>query len=225
MGLDVSVGDEYIGKVGSYGWCGAFLVEIGDKLEGGDSGSRYPFIQTNLPLSGEHTPEEAGRLLKELIEIKRGLKRTSYPTLMALKNGRLIRQRESYGHDTFMSGWSVSLGVCPDGVFFELYQIEGEKKLELPTDGIRQRYTGDKPYIGYFTSIKNAGRHYVGTYQDGRTRIIEYELERVLRWFSNRADEYVVGQVNSAKVFGHVTRVLQKACRTSIKTKKPIIYC
>jgi len=225
MGLDIMVGDEYSDRVGSYGWFHAFRQEVADKLEKGVWGSRYPHLQLHSDCDGTYTPKEAERLLEELKEIKKRLKEVNYPTIEALKNGKVIKRRESYGHRTFMSSGGVSLGVCPEGIFFELYQIDGQKKLEFPTDGTHERPFGNQLYIGYFTSIKKVGRRYIGTYSDGRTRTLEYELERTLDWFSNRrADKYVVGQIRDIKVFGRTIKVLQKACRTSIKTKKPITY-
>lgn len=242
MGLDAYVPETDVHySLGSYGWYHSFRTAVCEKLENGKWGSRYPLLMNHSDCDGEYSPEESALLKEEVKEIRERFKNLTYPVgIYRNREGKTLGIAPKYGEDGFFV-------FCANGFDFGVHElgiVVGARFFPLLRESKRQRLVEFVSlYRGIFQeavpTVPAEGRLFVAYFD--RMELIEKDGEKF--WRGTKAESSVdfpadfdpccpLGTVLIEKdtipaleFFDVPLGRLEKLAETSMKTKRPIIFC
>ncbi|MGB9886460.1 MAG: Imm70 family immunity protein [Moorellales bacterium] len=222
MGLNAYVEGSRTGvRLGSYGWYHSFRSTVCSALEGGQWGSRFPYLQNHSDCEGEYTPAEAAELLKEVLQIESELAAVSYPAALYLDDdGKVLVEEYKYrGEGTFCYASGFSFGVDERGLVVESYDTCPDPR----AFGERRRSVlGEIVFVAHFDCMERVDgavwRCFAADYA------VDLEVGPAL-CAPEGCVRIVRGTRSAAEIFRQLIDNLKALCNASVETGNPIVFC
>jgi len=207
--------------VSSYGWYHSFRSTVCGELEGGRWGSRFPRLQNHSDCDGSYSPEEAAGLLAELAVIRRELESIRYPVAFYCDGeGRVLGYRRKYCQaGTYALGNGFEFGVTEEGL---VVQASDQDRVALPPDEEIVGISGHPEYRWYFSFMERLDEEVWKCHRRDGTSVTVENLPTCA------PDECAViraGEMSALEVFADIIDALEQACRASIETGDPMVFC